>query len=87
MKYPTLHKVTLTAMALVASLALSAQAKRPTLSSATHGKNSNGGRIAFSAKQAGTGQQSPMSFVYSIDDGTAEDAIGLTAGGDIISLN
>ena len=28
-----------------------------------------------------------MSFVYSIDDGTAEDSIGLTGGGDIISLN
>ena len=37
--------------------------------------------------QAGTGQQSPLEFIYSIDDGSAEDAIGLTGGGDVISLN
>ena len=34
MKYPTLHKVMLTTMALVASLALSAQAGSPNLSTA-----------------------------------------------------
>ena len=88
MKYPTLQKVTLTAMALVASLAL-AQAGRPSLSSVTqrHGTKSVG-KILFSAKQAGTGQtQSPLTFIYSIDDGSAEDAIGLTGGGDVIALN
>jgi hypothetical protein len=89
MKHPTLQKVTLTAMALVASFALSAQAK-PALSTATqtHGSQKSAGRIALSAKQAGHGgQNSPMSFVYLLDDGTAEDSIGLTTGGDIISLN
>ena len=33
------------------------------------------------------GHHSPLDFIYQLDDGTAEDAIGLTAGGDIISLN
>jgi hypothetical protein len=89
MKHPTLQKVTLMAMALVASFALSAQAGRPTLTSATqkHGTKKGAGHFPFSAKQAGNGQQSPMEFIYSIDDGSAEDGIGLTLGGDIISLN
>jgi hypothetical protein len=78
MKYPTLQKVMLTSMALVASLALSAQAG-PNLSSAkqTHGNN---------AAQSFHRMLFPDS-TYMIDDGSAEDAVGLTLGGDIISLN
>ena len=76
-------------IAFAASFAISAQAGRPTLSSArqTHGSNQSAGRMAFSAQQAGNGQQSPMDFIYMIDDGTAEDSIGLSIGGDTICLN
>ena len=87
MKYPTLHKVMLTTMALVASLALSAQAGP--LSSATQnhkGGKTRAGHFPFSAQKA-SGQHSPLQFIYMMDDGTAEDAIGLTAGGDVIALN
>ena len=89
MKYPTLRKVMLTTMALVASLALSAQAGRPTLSAAKQqqGKRTAAKHFPFTAQKAGGGQHSPLDFIYQLDDGTAEDAIGLTAGGDIISLN
>ena len=89
MKYPTLRKVMLTTMALVASLALSAQAGRPTLSAAKQqqGKRTGAKHFPFSAQQAGGGHRSPLDFIYQLDDGTAEDAIGLTIGGDIISLN
>jgi len=80
MKYSTLHKIMLLTVALVASLALGAQAG-PALSTAkqTYGQQSgtthSPGRIHI-----------PFS-TYMLDDGTAEDAIGLTVGGDIISLN
>jgi len=92
MKTPTLQKVILTAVALVASLALSAQAGRPTLSTATKTNGSRGGQRAASASQS-TGHSNSWHKIlfpnstYMIDDGSAEDAIGLTSGGDIISLN
>ena len=89
MKHPTLQKVMLASMALVASLALSAQAGRPTLSPATQshsGSKARPGHFPFSAKTAG-GNLSPLEFIYMIDDGSAEDAIGLTLGGDVIALN
>ncbi|MBA3650094.1 MAG: hypothetical protein H0W66_01095 [Chthoniobacterales bacterium] len=91
MKYPTLQKVMLTSMALVASLALTAQAGSPTLSSAKEKNGTQSGRLEASASRS-TGNTSwhqvlfPAS-TYMIDDGTAEDAVGLTLGGDIISLN
>jgi hypothetical protein len=89
MKYPTLRKVMLTTMALVASLALSAQAGRPTLSAAKQqqGKRTDAKHFPFSAQKAGGGHNSPLDFIYMLDDGTADDAIGLTAGGDEICLN
>jgi hypothetical protein len=73
MKYPTLQKVTLTTMALVASLALSARAGTPSTSSAvrTHGmaKSLNPiHRLLFPAS------------TYQIDDGTMEDAVGFGDG-------
>ncbi|MEO8439253.1 MAG: hypothetical protein ABI540_03420 [Spartobacteria bacterium] len=72
-------------MALVACFALSAQAGQPALSSAksTHGAKQQ----HFSPTAKGAAHQSPLDFTYLIDDGTAEDGVGLTAGGDIISLN
>ena len=87
MKHSTLQKVMLLTVALVASLALSAQAGRPTLSSAqqTHGSGTGGGHLSPSAKISGNAHL-PLS-TYVVDDGTAEDAVGLTLGGDIISLN
>jgi hypothetical protein len=81
MKYPTLQKVILTAVALVASLALSAQAGRPSLSSAA---KTNGSHKAHS------NSWHKMLFpnsTYMLDDGSAEDSIGLTVGGDVIALN
>ena len=39
-----------------------------------------------SQRQAGGGHQSPLAFIYLLDDGTADDAIGPTAGGDDIAL-
>lgn len=79
----------LASMALVASLALSAQAGRPTLSPASQTHSSGKarpGHFPFSAKTAG-GNLSPLEFIYMLDDGSAEDAIGLTLGGDVIALN
>ncbi len=83
MKYPTLQKVMLTSMALVASLALSAQAGTPSLSSAKKTKGSNGGHPSTSARQAGNSSWHRMLFpnsTYMIDDGTAEDAVGFGNG-------
>ena len=78
MKYPTLQKIGLTTMALVASLALSAQAQ-PNLSSAKQTHRNN-------AAQSFHRMLFPDA-TYMIDDGTAEDAVGLTLGGDVIALN
>lgn len=79
MNYPTLQKATLTVTVLLTSLALSAQAGSVTLSSArqAHGNKSINPihRLLFPAD------------TYMIDDGTAEDSIGLTNGGDLIVLN
>ena len=80
MKYPTLQKVTLTTLALVASLAISARAGTPTVSSAsqTHGSAKSVNPIHRLLFPAST---------YMLDDGSSENAIGLTAGGDTICLN
>ncbi len=86
MKHPTLQKVSLAAMALVTCFALSAQAGRPTLSTAKSKHGAKSQHFSLSAK--GATHQSPADFTYLVpDDGTAEDAIGLTLGGDVISLN
>ncbi len=79
MKHPILHKVALTTVALLASLALSARGGPASLSTArqTHGSSNTKSfhQLLFPAS------------TYMIDDGTAEDAIGLTLGGDVIALN
>src|SRR4029434_9187755 len=82
MKYPTLHKVMLTTMALVASLALSAQAgTRAKVTSArqtfNHQQHQDGpNRPAMTARQLWHGPNA----TYQIDDGSAEDAIGFGNG-------
>ena len=77
MKYPTLQKVMLTTMALVVSLALSAQAGKPKLSAA---KNQKG----FRSKAAMTAHAAARHFlplaIYQIDDGTMEDSVGFGNG-------
>ncbi|MDQ3199723.1 MAG: hypothetical protein M3Q46_11175, partial [Verrucomicrobiota bacterium] len=80
MKYPTLQKVALTTLALVASLALTARAGTATVSSAvrTNGASKNINPIH--------NLLFPLS-TYMLDDGTAENSVGLTAGGDTICLN
>jgi len=78
MKYPTLHKVMLTTMALVASLALSAQAGGPHLSTAKqNSKDKGGNRPAMSAR--GAGHFLPLA-IYQLDDGTMEDSVGFGNG-------
>ena len=79
MKYPTLHKVMLTTMALVASLALSAQAgTRANVTSARQTLKHQDGpnRPAMTARQLWHGPNA----TYQFDDGTAEDAVGFGNG-------
>ncbi len=80
MKHLTAKNVTLTAAALLSSFALSAEAASVGLSTArqTHGSNHATNPIHHLLFPADT---------YMIDDGTSEDAIGLSAGGDTIALN
>jgi hypothetical protein len=80
MKYQTLQKVTLTTVAVLASLALSAQARTNTVRSARQANGSPQHSMSFH------GMLFPAS-TYMLDDGTAENAVGLTLGGDIICLN
>jgi hypothetical protein len=82
MKTPTLQKVMLTTMAVVASLALNAQAGQPRLSTAkqTNGstnKQEQRGPLAPTAR--GAGHFLPLA-TYQIDDGSAEDAVGFGDG-------
>jgi hypothetical protein len=80
MKYLTPKSMTLAAAALLSSFALGAEAASVGLSTAsqTHGSNHTTDPIHHLLFPADT---------YMIDDGTTEDTIGLTAGGDFIVLN
>lgn len=84
MKYPTLQKVMLTSMALVASLALSAQGGQPSLSSAQQKFGSKRGvnpmTSALGSSHAKSWRQFVPAAVYMLDDGTAEDAVGFGDG-------
>jgi len=77
MKYPTLHKVMLTTMALVASLALTAQAGSPAKLSAAVNHKVQQKKQAVSAKQSKL--FGPLA-TYQFDDGTAEDSVGFGNG-------
>jgi hypothetical protein len=72
MKYSTLNKVSLTTLALVGALAISARAD-PSAANAQHFQ------IPFHVL-------APDS-TYMIDDGTSEFPIGVRGGGDLIALN
>jgi hypothetical protein len=83
MKHPTLQKVTLTAMALVSCLALSAQAGKPSISSAKQKQGSQKrDPLSSAARFAGKPSHKVRSLdsTYMIDDGTAEDAVGFGDG-------
>ena len=80
----SIRTLSLTTLALFVSLAITARANSPSdlLSTATR---AHGG-----AGPSQTGKLFhflPATETYILDDGTAEDAVGLTLGGDIISLN
>src|SRR6478735_7706534 len=78
MKYPTLHKVMLTTVALVASLALSAQAGRPSLSTAAQNHKGSGKHPSMSARAA---HHHLLPFaIYQLDDGTMEDSVAFGNG-------
>ncbi len=74
MKYPTLYKVGLTTIALAASLALSAQAGQPRLSS-THGRPLK--RVVSTS--ANLSPNTPAS-TYEYDDGTSEQGVAFVFG-------
>ncbi|HEY3662503.1 MAG TPA: hypothetical protein VGL24_05060 [Chthoniobacterales bacterium] len=76
MKYPTLQKVMLTSMALVASLAL-AQAGKPAVSSAKQQRGFHAEKPSTSARS--TGHLLPLA-IYTLDDGTMEDSVGFGNG-------
>src|SRR6266704_2631084 len=80
----SIRTLSLTTLALFVSLAITARANSPSdlLSTAvrTHG-------AAAPSQTAKFFHFLPAQETYILDDGTAEDAVGLTLGGDIICLN
>src|SRR5438034_5017522 len=79
MNHTSIKKISLTAAALVTAFAISAQANGPVTSAREkHGSGFPQHQITKVLLPQET---------YQLDDGSAEDAIGLTLGGDIISLN
>src|ERR1700748_1302442 len=77
MKYPTLQKVMLTTMALVASLALTAQAGKPKLTASKTQRGYKAGQPSMTAH--GAGHALPFA-IYQLDDGTMEDSVGFGNG-------
>ena len=78
MKHPTLQKVSLLTTALVASLALCAQAApKANVSSAMHNRTKP--NKLMTARGTGHGTQS-LASTYMLDDGTTEDAVGFGNG-------
>jgi hypothetical protein len=76
MKHTTLHKIGLTTIALLASLALSAQGGTKAKVSAT-GHSLGKNKVGMTAKSSG--QNGPLA-TYQIDDGTMEDSVGFGDG-------
>src|SRR5438552_3749661 len=80
----SIRTLSLTTLALFVSLAITARANSPSdlLSTAvrTHGAAAPSQTTKFF-------HFLPAQETYILDDGTAEDAVGLTLGGDIICLN
>jgi hypothetical protein len=78
MKYPTLQKVMLTSMALVTSLALSAQAGKPNAFSSAKTQR---GYHARTPSMSARGASHFLPFaIYQFDDGTMEDSVGFGNG-------
>jgi hypothetical protein len=93
MKHPTLQKVSLTTIALVASLALSAQADKPRPTSVRQSKQlitkqaesqPERNHLGATARSARTDNRHlppySVTATYQIDDGIAEDAVGFGNG-------
>ncbi len=80
MKYPTLQKVSLFTIALVACITLSAQARdRAKVTSAMHNRG-HSHQPAANARSAGQHTIKKIWSTYVLDDGSAEDAIGFGDG-------
>ncbi|HEY8670960.1 MAG TPA: hypothetical protein VIL63_08980, partial [Terriglobales bacterium] len=79
MNHTTIKKISLTTLALVAALAVSARANGPVTSAMDHHR--------AAVPQHSIARTLLPDEVYQIDDGTSENSIGLTLGGDVICLN
>jgi len=79
MNHTSIKKISLTTLALVAALAVSARANGPVMSAREH--------HGAAMPQHSMARVLLPDEVYQIDDGSAEDAVGLTLGGDVIVLN
>ena len=79
MKHPTLQKVSLIAIALVACFAVGANARtRANVTTAAQNKKATH-KPAMNARGAGHGSQS-ITSTYMIDDGTMENGVGFGNG-------
>ncbi len=78
MNHTSIKRISLTTLALVAALAVSARANGPVTSAAEHrspvNPNHSMARVLLPDE------------VYQIDDGVSENSVGLTIGGDIIAF-
>jgi len=79
MNHTTIKKISLTTLALVAALAVSARANGPVTSAMDHHRPA--------VPQHSIARTLLPDEVYQIDDGSSENSVGLTLGGDIICLN
>jgi large repetitive protein len=79
MNYTSIKKISLTTFALVAALAVSARANGPVTSAMEHHRSA--------VPQHSIARTLLPSSVYQIDDGSSENSVGLTLGGDVICLN
>ena len=79
MNHTSIKKISLTTLALVAALAVSARANGPVMSAREH--------HGAAMPQHSMARVLLPDEVYQIDDGGSEDAVGLTLGGDVIALN
>ena len=79
MKYFSFHRISLTTLSLMAALAVNVRANGPLTSSLQHHRSALPNHAMF--------PKLLPAALYQIDDGTAEEGVGLTIGGDLICLN
>ena len=79
MKYSSFHRISLTTLSLMAALAVNVRANGPLTSSLQHHRSALPNHAMF--------PKLLPAALYQIDDGTAEEGVGLTIGGDLICLN